>query len=84
MPVPEKLRDRPSHRVTDGDGTVDVETIEQRRSVVCAIGQAKSSARMNPSSVTTLVWRNHAVATAEPIEDGVPVERGRGAKPVEK
>ena len=75
--VPHELRDRPAHRVADGDRLVDAEHVEGGDGVVGAVGQAHGPVGADAPTVATVVDGHHAVALGQRRVRGEPVGVGR-------
>jgi len=55
MTLPEELRDRPAHRISDGDGGIDLERVEQRSGVVRAIFEPERTPAADSASMSPLI-----------------------------
>ena len=74
----EQARDRPAHRVADGEHAVDPLVAEDRGGVVGAVDEAERRRAAQPAAVAAVVEREDAVpGAAQRVVDRDPVEVGR-------
>jgi hypothetical protein len=84
MPLPHQLRDRPTHRVADGDAPLDAQDVHDCHGIVGAVLQTEQLARADATPVAPVVEGDHAELPAQWVVAREPVEVGGGRPAVQQ
>jgi hypothetical protein len=74
MSLPEKLRNRTAHRISNAKEAIDPELLRQSRDVICTISKPEGRANPHPASVPTMIDDENSIGAPERLENGSPIE----------
>jgi len=84
MAVPEQLRNRAAHRVSNGQNAIDLEGLDERRDVIRTIGEREWRADTHASTMATMVDDEDVIAATERAENRPPIEQTGCAETVQQ
>src|SRR3984893_17743419 len=84
MAGPDELRDRPTHRVADGDEPLDTQLVGDRDGIVGAISQTEVAVDLDTVTVAAMVDRHDPEVPRQAAVTEPPVEVGRRRETVQQ